>query len=479
MRFSRSYSQKPMNRWLPLNDRFDWNMAAGIIKKTTPIIQMDQYLDMAKFDFMRTKYGFKDNDDPDSSIVGVLSGSLVGNPFLEVRTYNTEMVDKIYTGELTIYWTETERDSEGHTVTVHRSETLHASVSHPAPIYYNDTYLIYGNEAAPDLSFSREPHHSEQMSQSSLQHYVVHEEKKARKLAEESTKKGGSFLELQNPEFETLFHAWDRNNEVQFRLLFTPLAQNNMVHLVTRTDGYGDDFHFIKRGMINTIHSEHSQSQDYSGDPSLFASYSYELSKKAFLAYNASFFKSIYFDLAPLLSIPLYQQMKPKEYIYKEAASLERYLPSYEEEALVNQMGQDPFKDARSITPAILKVKFQAKVGGLDSLKVLAHSYQGIERVDYVRVHGGDGFFHDVPVHWIEYQPLTKTTDFMATPLATSRYEWNARVHNPEISTYLSSFVDQKGLIYQQGRFGFFPKNQALQDVSDRLSSYFEARKKE
>lgn len=44
---------------------------------------------------------------------------------------------------------------------------------------------------------------------------------------------------LANDEFEVLFRALNRNNEVQFRLLFTPLAQQNMIDLLLdKTEGF-------------------------------------------------------------------------------------------------------------------------------------------------------------------------------------------------------------------------------------------------
>ena len=36
-------------------------------------------------------------------------------------------------------------------------ETLHAHVDKPKPVYSKETYLVYGNEAANHLTFSRSP----------------------------------------------------------------------------------------------------------------------------------------------------------------------------------------------------------------------------------------------------------------------------------------------------------------------------------
>ena len=44
-------------------------------------------------------------------------------------------------------------------------------------------------------------------------------------------------------------------------------------------------------------------------------------------------------------------------------------------------------------------------------LLVPAHGFRGVNRVDYVSVHGGDGHRHDVPVEWIEYVPIQRTSE--------------------------------------------------------------------
>lgn len=48
------------------------------------------------------------------------------------------------------------------------------------------------------------------------------------------------------------------NGEVEFRLLFTPVAQTQMLNLMKDTKvGYGDVFTFIKQRKVNVLMSEH------------------------------------------------------------------------------------------------------------------------------------------------------------------------------------------------------------------------------
>ena len=77
---------------------------------------------------------------------------------------------------------------------------------------------------------------------------------------------------------------FDRDNENQFRLLFTPLAQRNIVDLV-KDSPYGDDFYFIKQNKLNTIYSHHSDNWRMLAGRNI-SSYSVDIAKELFTNYN-------------------------------------------------------------------------------------------------------------------------------------------------------------------------------------------------
>ena len=71
-------------------------------------------------------------------------------------------------------------------------------------------------------------------------------------------KKSKSFNPLGNIEFEALWNALDRDNETQYRLLFTPLAQTQLKDvLLDNKVGFGDDFYMVKDGMLNKVEPNH------------------------------------------------------------------------------------------------------------------------------------------------------------------------------------------------------------------------------
>lgn len=390
----------------PLFNLFDSTMTADLIQSTVPTLKFDVNFDMRRYDYLRGKYGLGDCSDCNRSLVGLLSGEINGNPFLFEKHFLHRMGSQRYTGHITIHWTTTYRDSKGNTRVQHHSQVLTASVVKPKPFYRTEVQLIYGNDAAPDLSFTHERTHAERMSEGQLRSTVKSRLKKIRKKAKKEVLSG--FTEMGNEEFDALFGAIDRDNETQFRLLFTPLAQKNLLDLMKGKSPFGDDFNLYKRKGLNYVVSEHAQERSFDTDPRRYESYDVDLCKQKFTDFNRSYFASVFFDLAPLLSIPAYQQIRPKEYDY--AKSYDRNYTEREAEVLANKLGEKRFAHPATRTPVILKTRLDERDGDADRLSVKAFSYRTVRRVDFRVVLGGDGRMHTVPVPWIEYIPISKLT---------------------------------------------------------------------
>ena len=146
----------------PLNALFDWNIPVILTKKTIPTLEMDQFFDAKKYVYLNQKYGLT-NNDKNRSTVYCQSGTILGNPFLICKDYITSMVRKTYSNSITIHWTTRIHTKDG-TRTIHHSQILTGYVYRMAPSYRYSTYLVYGNEAAPKLSFSRFPTDVENMN---------------------------------------------------------------------------------------------------------------------------------------------------------------------------------------------------------------------------------------------------------------------------------------------------------------------------
>ncbi len=397
----------------PLNTLFtNWD-GITILEKTIPLFRFQPNFPVSQEKDMMENFNFPPYEDPEQSMLDALSGTYNGNPFLYERRRIHTMGTETYHGYKTIHWTEHYTDSKGKHRTRSRSQTLHASVTKPKPFYHTETKLHYGTQAGPDLSFSRENRHLEDESERSIDRMVRKGEKKLKKKAEDALESNQNFMGMTNTEFDVLFDALDRDHEVQFRLLFTPLAQTNMVELMRSETGYGEDFDFYKRRRMNTIVSEHSQKWAMLLEPDSYRSYDYDVLRQQYLAAHAEYFKSIYFDFAPLLALPVYQE-RPVHALNPLPEHHPRYTV-HEYEVLANAMEPGQIAHPESRTKAIVKACHISSKDKADTVRITAHSYRTIERVDIVSELGGDGRIHGVPVHWQQYIPIEESTDLLVS----------------------------------------------------------------
>lgn len=385
----------------PLNSLYDWDVLTRMMTKTVPRLEFDPYFTTQRLADLKATYGWSDSFNAGRSVVYSHSGLINGNPFVICRTRKMEMGTKTYYGEKTIHWTTEETDSDGKTRTVHHSETLVASVTAPYPEYFEKTRLIYGNTAAPDLIFYRKQSglaDSEGSLKFKMKRHSLR--KKSRDLS------NADFAMMTNEEFEVAFDTSNRNNNQQYALLFTPLAQESMMNLLKDDKvGFGDDFDFGKQRMINVIFSNHMQSLNLDMNPQQYKGFDYDKAEADFYAINSRYFRAIYFCFAPLLCVPMYQQIRLQEDIY--GRNMQQHSSFWEHEALANFWGQGRFKHPSCVTNCILKTEQLQTIGDNSTIKVNAYGYRTEQHLEYVSKWGGDGNLHHVPVYWDEYLPVT------------------------------------------------------------------------
>ena len=92
---------------------------------------------------------------------------------------------KTYDGYKTIHWTESYRDSNGNYRTRTRSQTLHATVTKPAPFYSAEVMLNYCAQGGPDLCFTRDATHLDRKTDKEIDRYVKRGERKLKKMTDE------------------------------------------------------------------------------------------------------------------------------------------------------------------------------------------------------------------------------------------------------------------------------------------------------
>ncbi len=389
------------------NNAFPEDVSLRLVEKTMPNLAFDSYFTAERLRDMQ-RYGLSGEIADNESVLETLSGELNGQPFLYDRRLIHRMERRTYHGSLTIHWTTTSRDAKGNTVTHHHSQTLHASVDKPYPKYYDTTWLYYGNNALPTLNFSRTPKFSDDKSERQLERTLRKGEKKLRKLEQQELRNGGDFTQLENTEFEVLFGATDRSDELDFREMYTMQAQKNTVDLLLSDATYGDDFHYVKTGKLHQLKSAHRQGSSLYAHASSFRSHDVTLAEQAFIELNERFYKDIFFDFAPILAVPILQSVEES----KALSTGEKTRYNYEE--YLNRMAHS-LRPARCDTRCILKVNTIETQGDTAFLGVVASGYYGVPRVDYISKIGGDGHMHNVPVDWTEYIPESRESTVKLT----------------------------------------------------------------
>ena len=445
----------------PLNRLYRWDTVAAVVMKTLPIMTVDRFVSEERVRQLAERFKWSDQSDENSSVLACQSGAVNGNPWVVAEELIQTWGLKTYTGTLTISWTETEyyTDSNGkrQSRTVTRSQTLVATLDKPIPVYNTGKRLVYGNEAAPELNFSRTPNSLSAetggfLKNRKLKSAIAALEKKSRDLS-------NTFTIMDNREFDACFNAVDRDNEQQFRLLFTPLAQQEMLNLLRSQDpGYGDDFAFVKRGMINTLRSRHLDQLDISGAPRIFKNYDLEAARKNFNDYSNEFFRVFFFSFAPVFCIPLYQQHRNFGDIYQGIID-DGDAAFCEHESLVNTIGDERFRPGKAATRCILKTAVEARSGADAVLTVTAHAFRGEERIEYVRKYGGDGRYHNVPVHWTEYLPVSRQSRLSVCDAGTGDHlEFAEKLRTPEWQTRLAALrAGGAKPLFRRGLAAFVP----------------------
>lgn len=423
----RAETAKAWEQMAPLNALFDWSVPGEIAHETLPSLEIDPVFSVGRLQDLKRTFGLDAAILGERSVVGTASGEIDGSPFVLVDAISQQWEPKTYSGSKTIHWTERVRDPDGRWRIVPRSETLVASVTKPAPVFLREKFLLFGNPAAPDLRFSRSPSplSGKDPEARSTRRAMEREERnleaRARKLDPSKP-----FTLMANRDFEVLFHAVDRDHPVQFRLLYTPLAQQQTVELLRdRDQGWGDDFSLRKDRMVTLVDAAHLDVAEVETPPSRYASYDLEDIRAKFVSFCNEWFKHLYFALAPLLCVPLYQQTRTHEAIHRTDADRAAAVP--ELESVANAFGEDRFAHPRSATRNLLKVSVSHREGGKTAATVSAHGFSAEERVEIVQKWGGDGHCHDVEVPWIEYLPVVRET-----PMSVLDAEKRPRAYAPD-----------------------------------------------
>ena len=238
----------------------------------------------------------------------------------------------------------------------------------------------------------------------------------------------------------------------------------NMTKLLRSKVGYGDDFNFTKRGKVNYIVSEHAQRWDMDASPKKYHSYDVDLIKENFIKFNQDYFKAVYFDFAPVLSVPSYHGEPSLTF---EPLKKSYQYTNYEYEVMANSIGRNKFAPPSAQTESILKTEYMSSQKESDSVMVTASAYSGVSRIDYVPRMGGDGRMHAVPVPWVEYLPVQQQTVMMVKELGLDKNEFTSKAQK----SGLNDKVFASPSAYYHGLFAKIIDHSELGDINGALDT--------
>jgi hypothetical protein len=443
--FEKLRDEKSNEAWVqmePLNDLYSWDTPAKLFMKTFPLISLDGYFSSERLKDLSENYGLSPAFNDGRSVFVTQSGAFKDNPFVIARYKEHWMGSKTYVGSIVIQWVESVRNADGNWVNVQRTQTLTASVVKPFPEYQVRSTIIYGHEIAPNLSFSRTPSNLSGLEDGFMNNRRKESAiKKVEKKARKDIKTGsGELTVMSNKEFEALFNAIDRDHEVEFRLLFTPLAQQEMVKLLNdKNIGFGDDFTFNKQGMVNFVEPNHLANVELDGNPHQFKSQELAAARAFFNDFHNKYFKSMYFAFAPLWTIPMYREKRTMS--LRSEKSWDSSF--WEHEGIANAIGQENFRHPESVTENILKTSASGS-GATKNVTVTAHGYEGIPRTDIIPMLGGDGNMHPVPVHWIQYIAVSQDTTMVVGAVTNNVH--NNDSDDEELTKGWQSMMSKNGI---------------------------------
>ncbi|GMO15614.1 MAG: hypothetical protein Ta2E_06630 [Mycoplasmoidaceae bacterium] len=286
-----------------------------------------------------------------------VTGTLSSSPIHVIRTKNFKMIQKVYTGTSTV--------SVGFGAnqrTVSRTETY----THPAPDYSFQNKVYFMNNSGRGLKCS----------------------------VGTTVKKDKKVTLMENNSFNKLFN-YTLNDHTQFSLLFTPLAQENMVKLNKECT----DFVFQKNDELTTIISSKDLNIDINTYSTHFRHYDYEQFFDNLKHKTVELLRAIYFLISPLLCIPVYQHFPWKNTLSNKKNTC---LTS---DQLLQTVLQSFFDKKNLVEPStttdfMIQTKISSKTKGLDVAEITTKSFKGVNKTINVR---------GTTIHYIDYHPLSRS----------------------------------------------------------------------
>lgn len=353
------------------------------------------------------------------SSLQVLSGEYCHNPFLIRESYEYYMGSVKYTGTRTVQEEKVKYNAKGERILTTEEKTLTAYVYKDAPFFRKRLKMTFASREVPELCFSHKADTS--ILKNSVFKPIIFEKRLDRLNALHNSQVKNSAVKnaitpMANNEFESMFAAFDRNNELEFRKLFTPTAQKNMVDLLKAPD-FGNTFNYKKEHMLTYIEPSDSESWDLDMGIQRYDCLNYVEIEKRIKEYGISCFDMLYRLFAPLFCIPLYSNENLQ---MDEEADSDSTSSEYMAEVLANKIGSTAMLGKE--TKCIVNAELAERGLNSESYRLDVLYFEEYSRIDTVPASNDPKY--TVDVEWTEYDPCHKdlTLRVFVTDMTEGRF---------------------------------------------------------
>jgi hypothetical protein len=203
-----------------------------------------------------------------------------------------------------------------------------------------------------------------------------------------------------------------RSNDAEFRLLFTPLAQKEIINLVV---AQRHAYTVNKSKNINIALSHFANELSTAFDSSLLVQYDFEVLKQVFHDFTFNFFKNIYFALAPFLCIPLYQQFGYQKHLN----DIKSGISNLEVETFINHIDPHLINHPESDTDNLIRVTSSDDKSHIQ--QIVSNTFKLIHNMIPTPVRGVHVGTRIINVPITEFHPRSRTTYVSQMPIANSK----------------------------------------------------------
>lgn len=421
----------------------------GLISDLTFSSMLTQIMPNVKFDEdvstkNQSKYNVTYTSLDTSAVIALKTGSIEGNPFSFITSRNTGFMNKTYTGSRVVEWTKVTKYTDGSKQTKKYTETLTGSIQKPAIMYSHSTNLVYYHEACDTLSFVRKP----QKVKGDVDEFVQKAEKKQIKKFENAAYINKDYTPLTNSTFEALFETQDRNDEINYRVFFSPVAQTNLAKLIKFNNEVGNDFSYQKNNQVHKISNKTSAHDLVFGHQDI-EDFDIIKVKEKFHQKFLEFFDQVFFSISPILAIPDLNE-KCDQLVDDNFSNF----PPDAHEMLVNNLPNSFYTPEGCIPTTIAKTGLIQKYENADHVAVRTTGYTISTAWDYATVKARrDGEYYNVPVQYDCYNAVSKESHFVIMKTDLNKFGFYCMLE----SLGLEDFVENNLYHYNVGYLTFVP----------------------